>query len=251
MKPLTIQPLWVSRFSGLCCAVSTRVGGINSEPLGMNLSFNVGDAAKNVETNRRLFFGELNVPIERVAFTRQVHSDTVHAVDVAGSYETCDALVTDRSGLFLAISVADCLPILLYDPATKCIGAVHAGWRGSRKAILTSAVEMLKAQYNANPEDIVAFIGPSAGKCCYEVGEEVAAEFPAKYVDRFKKSKPHLDLKLFNKDLLLRSGVADGGIEVSDYCTICSEEMFHSYRRDGSRSGRMMGVIGMRGESQP
>ena len=106
------------------------------------------------------------------------------------------------------------------------------------------AVERLSAAYGSRPEHIVAFIGPGAGACCYEVGIEVAANFPGEYCVKGKGANPYLDLKKWNKDLLEKAGVGSAHIEISPSCTIC-DRRFHSYRRDGSGSGRMLGVIGM------
>ncbi len=247
MKPQIMRPRLLAQFPELCCGVSTRIGGVSPEPLGMNLSFHAGDRDENVEQNRRLFFGEMNIPPENVAFTRQVHGDNVHEARSAGTYEACDALVTNGPGVFLTVSVADCLPVLLFDRVTKSVGAVHAGWRGSRSAIVARSVEMMRRRFHASPETMLAYIGPAAGVCCYEVGEEVAAAFGSTYVQRTKGRKPHLDLKLVNRTLLIEAGLLAANIEVSDACTICQAGLFHSFRRDGQRSGRMLGVIGIRG----
>ena len=248
--PMTIiQPQSLANFHEVCCALSTRRGGVRPEPLGINLSFSVGDGPKNVERNRALFFRALDIPEANIAFTRQVHGDTVCEVQHAGTMEKCDALISNKPDLYLAISVADCVPIFLFDPVTKSIGAVHAGWRGSGAGIVTKTIEMMKERYRANAEMMFAYIGPSAGVCCYEVGEDVASAFLPRYLDRSGEPKPHLDLKLVNRDLLLQAGLLSLQIEVSDACTICTEELYHSFRRDGQKSGRMLGVIGLRGKS--
>lgn len=246
MEPLIIRPRWAGRFPELCCGMSTRQGGVSPEPLGMNLSFHVGDTTENVEENRRLFFGAMSIPPERVAFTRQVHRDDVHEARIPGGYEQCDALVTNVPDLYLTISVADCVPILLFDPVTRSVGAVHSGWRGSRAAIVRRGIEMMMTRFHARPESMYAYIGAAAGVCCYEVGEEVAAEFGSKYLHRRKDGNPHLDLSMLNYDLLLEGGLPHANIELADSCTICGVGLFHSFRRDGQRSGRMLGVLGVR-----
>ena len=225
--------------------VSSRRGGVSPPPFDLNLSYNVGDDPINVTRNRERFFGSLGISSDDLAVPYQVHSATVRGATKPGRYETCDALVTNLPGIFLAVTVADCLPILLYDPSVKAVAAVHSGWRGSKDRILKQALKTLSEEFGSDCKDVIAFIGPAAGGCCYEVGEEVAREFPSEYTSRIAGRKPRLDLKLFNKMLLLEDGVDERNVEVSPLCTICTVDSLHSYRRDGDRSGRMMGVIGI------
>jgi len=103
----------------------------------------------------------------------------------------------------------------------------------------------MSIKYRTDPKNIFAFIGPSAGVCCYEVGDNVASRFEEKYIVHRNNNTLYLDLKLFNKDLMLINGIDECRIEISDYCTICNPDLFHSYRREGNNSGRMMGVIGI------
>ena len=240
-----IRPEIFSRYAGISCGVSTRNGGVSPEPFTMNLSYTVGDEHSHVTTNRERFFGLLQIPLDHLAVPYQMHSDTVRLANTPGRYETCDGLITNIPELYLAVTVADCAPIFLYDPSTQSIGAVHSGWKGSKSRIIVKAIEEMENMFGTHPNDLVAFIGPSAGVCCYEVGEEVAEEFDHQFVIRREGSKPHLDLKSHNTFLLLRAGVPKMNIEVSDYCTICTPDLFHSYRRQGKLSGRMMGVIGI------
>ncbi len=243
MIPIVRSALF-ERFSGLRFGMSTRRGGVSPSPLDLNLSFNVGDDPENVRKNRELYFAALGVDSSRVAFAGQIHGDVVRQVKDPGKHDACDALETVAPGIFLAVSVADCIPVFLYDPFARCVAAVHSGWRGSEAKIVVRALERLSAAYASRPENIVAFIGPGAGACCYEVGTEVAVKFPEEYRMKGRGANPHLDLKKWNKDLLEDAGVEPSHIELSPSCTIC-DVRFHSYRRDGSGSGRMLGVIGM------
>ena len=241
-----ISPEIFNAVPELTAAISTRQGGEPGDSFGMNLSYNVGDEEERVARNRVRFFSSLNVPQEALAFPRQVHSGVVRLVRSPGPVPDCDAVMTDALGLFLAISVADCLPILLADPVRHAIAAVHSGWRGSAQKIAASAVRLLKAELGSEPRDILAYLGPSAGVCCYEVSSELAGEFDPAFVRKSEgKARPHLDLKELNRNLLVKSGLRVEHIEVSPHCTICSPALFHSYRRDGKKSGRMLAVIGM------
>jgi YfiH family protein len=133
---------------------------------------------------------------------------------------------------------------LLYDPYQKAIGAVHAGWKGTTHSIVKRAVLKMKEEYKTDPSQILAFIGPSAGVCCYEVGEEVAVMFENKVVN-YNSKKAYVDLKEANRLQLQQLGVLERNIEVSTHCTICEMKSFHSYRRDGQKAGRMIATIYM------
>jgi hypothetical protein len=235
-------------FPELRFAMSTRIGGVSPAPLGMNLSFNVGDDPQNVMQNRSIFFGTVGILPDQVVYSGQIHSDIVQEAQGPGKLESCDALTTNRRDLYLAISVADCIPIFLYDPVAKCVAAVHSGWKGTEQQIVSKAVRAMSARYGTNARNIVGVIGPGAGVCCYEVGEEVARQFPEDVVDRSDPAHPRLDLKRRNRELLIDMGVNAANIEMSPDCTITGKDRYHSFRRDGNLSGRMLGVIGLKGQ---
>lgn len=238
-----IQSKLFSKFPELKFGMSTRLGGVSDGDFGMNLSFSVGDNEVNVKENRHRFFSSLGIGIETLAIPRQVHGEVVRVVDGPGMFEQTDALITNSSSIALCVSIADCLPIFIFDPVTFSLAAVHSGWRGSCARILAKAIALMQKTFGAEPSNFISYIGPAAQSCCYEVGEEVAQSFPAEYVIRTDFPKPHLDLQKMNKDILLQHGVQDTNLEVANECTICSPELLHSYRRDGKRSGRMTAVI--------
>lgn len=245
MQIPTIKPAIFSAHAGVVCGMSTRIGGVSGDVLGMNLSFNVGDDEQNVRINRERFFSALGADVESGAFAGQVHSARVRDADGPGMHKECDGLVTNRAGVYLAISVADCVPILLYDPIGRAAAALHAGWRGTDAGIVANGIKMLKEQFNSQPEDLLAFIGPAAGECCYEVGEEVSSRFESRFV-RELGGRLTLDLKSVNKQHLMNEGLREENIEVNPLCTITEKGLLHSYRRDGYASGRMLAVIGIR-----
>ena len=224
--------------------VSTRLGGVSPPPLGMNLSYAVDDTEENVTANRKIFLGELGIRTEPLAFPGQVHSATVCIAAVPGRYPGCDALVTRVRGVYCGVSVADCAPLLLLDTRSPAVAAVHAGWRGTADGIAAKTVDVLGREFGTKPADLVVFLGPSAGSCCYNVGEEVAGRFHPNCVDR-SAGLVRLDLKKANVRQLVKAGIPLDHIEVSELCTICRPDLFHSFRRDRLRSGRMMAVIGL------
>jgi polyphenol oxidase len=142
------------------------------------------------------------------------------------------------------ITVADCLPVVLFDPKAAVLGHVHAGWRGSASGIVRKAVTMMQSEFGASPDAMTAYLGPSAGVCCYEVGREVADAFLLEQLE-VRNGRTYLNLKKANLDQLLECGLRPENIEISALCTICSPQLFHSYRRDREKSGRMMAVVSM------
>ncbi|MFZ4618943.1 MAG: peptidoglycan editing factor PgeF [Bacteroidota bacterium] len=234
----------LSAYPEVLFGMSTNSGGVSPGTMGLNLSFHVEDTPENVKANRTLFFSALGISEQDVAFTRQQHTVDILKVSGPGNNETCDALCTNVKNVFLAISIADCTPVILYDPVLKVAAGIHAGWRGTAGRIVPRMVERLSAEYGTNAEDLIAFIGPSAGKCCYEVGWEVASQFdPGSYSLR-ADGKYLLDVKHANVLQLLDSGVPNSNIEVHSDCSI-HDRLYHSYRRDGKQSGRMYAVIGI------
>lgn len=234
-----------SHHDQLLFGMSTRNGGLDIGTLGFNLSYNVGDHREVVTKNRELFFSSLNISQTQVAFPQQQHTDIVNVVSAAGSYERCDALVTGTKNLFIAVSIADCTPVMLFDPVTKTTAGIHAGWRGTASKIVKKTIAKMFVHCGVTPENIIAFIGPSAGKCCYEVGDDVAQKFSSDLCESTGSGKFMLDIKTANKKQLLEAGVQENNIEVHSACTISTPEIFHSFRRDGNKSGRMLAVIGM------
>jgi len=214
-------------------------------PFDRNMSENVGDDPVRVRMNREEFFAFLGVRDDRIAFPQQQHTDTVALCSEPRQYPSCDGLITDSKNLFLAVTIADCTPVILFDAHNNAIGAVHAGWRGTSKKILTKALMMMGKYFHTEPRNLLAFIGPSAGNCCYEVGQEVAIQFPESCLQINKNGKWFVDVKKANMLQLLEYGVEESHIEVHSDCSIHNME-YHSYRRDRQRSGRMLALIGIK-----
>ncbi|MBI5472908.1 MAG: peptidoglycan editing factor PgeF [Ignavibacteriae bacterium] len=235
----------LAKFPEIVFGMSTRRGGVSPASLGMNLSFSVGDDEENVVRNRELFFSRLGIRLNELAIPRQIHSATLHCVERPGAVSDCDGLLTASRRVFLCVSVADCVPVLLYDTRQRVIAGIHAGWRGTSAFIAQRGVEMLVSEFASNPSDVHAFVGPSASSCCYSVGNEVADAFDPRFVEK-RNGSTYVNLKQANFDQLVRAGVPNQNIETSPLCTISERELLHSYRRDKERSGRMMAVIGLR-----
>ncbi|HCP44982.1 MAG TPA: peptidoglycan editing factor PgeF [Deltaproteobacteria bacterium] len=190
-------------------------------------------------------------PPEAIECKTQVHGAEVHCVGPGDSPLEGDGLWTTASETLIAVRIADCVPVLLWDPEVPAVAAVHAGWRGTAQNIVGAALQTGR-RIGIQPARVRAALGPSIGLCCFEVGEEVIEGLmsvglsPSDVsVSRSPGSRPHLDLRQANRVLLRRAGLSDHWIEDVGGCTYCSPDRYDSYRRDGARSSRMRGVIGL------
>jgi polyphenol oxidase len=208
---------------------------------------------------------------------RQIHSDIIHFVDAPPQSQLVgDGIVTATPGLMLGIQTADCLPIILVDSKRHAVGVFHAGWRGTFKRIAEKGVGRMQLHFGSRPRDIKAAIGPGIHRCCYEVGEEVKTKFESQFpygprlfheteeVNPVREKYPmlfltarapghsilpkkiFLDLVEANRQQLLAVGVLAKNIEASPLCTNCRPDLLFSYRAEKGKTGRMMGVVGIR-----
>lgn len=176
---------------------------------------------------------------------RQIHSAEVRiAGDFADRELQGDALISAEPGLTIGVRTADCVPVLLLDPKTRAVAAVHAGWRGTAASIVRNTIAKLQAEYGSAPADLQAAIGPCIRACCYEVSEDVAARFPPEHrLYAAGGLRPHLDLASANREQLRDAGIAENNIFDCGLCTRCLAGQFFSYRRDPDDPGRMLSFI--------
>jgi len=181
-----------------------------------------------------------------IVVPRQVHGTRV-ARAVAGETPEADALVIGDGGLLVGVVTADCVPVLLVDRARHAAAAVHAGWRGMSAGVLEAGVDHLVRLFGSEPNGIEAAIGPAVGGCCYEVGTEVRSAFEARRgaatgdAWTSRAGRDHVDLRVAARLLLAAAGVA--AAEILGPCTAC-DTGYHSYRRDGGRTGRQLSFVG-------
>ena len=189
----------------------------------------------------------LGVPLEALVRMKQVHrADVFVANGRPLTQPEADVAVTNDSSIALSVRVADCVPILLADRRTRAVSAIHAGWKGTAAGAVSVAVEALERFYLTQPADIIAAVGPSIGPCCYEVGPDLPSHFashPEASTWFTQDAKPHLDLWRATRDQLTRAGVPAEQIHVCALCTFDHPALFHSYRRDGTRAGRLAAAI--------
>jgi YfiH family protein len=242
---LIIKPFIFKQFPEIVFVFSTKIGQNVKPPYHFNLSYSVGDEKEIVDSNRRLFFNELDLNEKMVSYQKQVHEDKINTVNSFGSCGESDALITTTKNLGLAISSADCPAIFIYDPMQKVIVAVHSGWRGTEKKILRKTIQKLKSDFNSNPSNLICYIGPSISQNNYEVGEEVASKFDKEFIIK-NGNKFYLGLTGANYKMLIDEGVKKVNIQVSGLCTYEYDKLLHSFRRDGLKSGRALGIIAMK-----
>ena len=175
----------------------------------------------------------------------QVHGARVERVTLEKQWrecDSCDALWTDATHTALGIKVADCLPVTMVDPTNAVIANAHSGWRGAVQLITAETVDAVTGASAFDTAAAYAYLGPSIRACCFEVGDEVASQFDARYVDR-SRAKAHVDLVAFTTDILLARGFAPGRVSDSGLCTRCDGSAFHSFRRDGKGGGRNLQIV--------
>ena len=172
-------------------------------------------------------------PPPDVVTVHQVHSALVVSNRGERSRrEDADALIENTPGIAIGVKTADCVPVLLADPSSRTVAAVHAGWRGTAASIAQAAVRAMSSEFGTRPEDLRVAIGPAIGPCCFEVGPEVVREFGV-----IVPSRVHLDLQGINARQLESAGVARKNISILEKCTKCDAAEFHSFRRDRESCG--------------
>ncbi len=255
------------QFSGLSgeCNIShfitTRHGGVSTGNYAtMNPGAYSGDDLASVRMNRQLLSDVIGISPERIFAPFQIHEAEIGCIDAGflSLTETLqeeamngkDALVTDIPGVCVAVSTADCVPVLVYAPDKKVVAAIHAGWRGTVKQIVAKTIACMADRYSCDPSRMMAGIAPSIGQAAFEVGEEVADAFRTTGVDmdRIMKRHPqtgkaHIDLWEANRIQLLQAGLQADRIEVSGICTYQHDKDFFSARRLGIKSGRILSGI--------
>ena len=239
-----IRSALFEQFPELIFGFSTKIGLSRPAPFHFNMSLSVGDDPKIVSENRAAFFKALGLELNQVQLQKQVHSDRIGLIERVRKVEETDAIISGKAGIGLAVSTADCANIYIYDSVLKVIAGVHSGWRSSRLKFLETTLLRMQSEFGCKPENMFAVLGPSIDARNYEVGSEFTEYFPEDYLSK-EGIKYKLDLKKFNTDLLFEFGVPEKNVEISAECSYANQEL-HSYRREGRRSGRALGVIAMR-----
>lgn len=252
----------LSKYKDIGHFVSTRIGGFSESPYNsLNLGFHVGDNPVKVLKNRELLVSALSVPLNHFTVAKQIHQDNVKviteelkgkgAIDYQSAISTTDAMITEVPNIYLVVFLADCVPVLFFDPRRKVVGVAHAGWKGTLKLVAGNSVKALQENFGSLPSDIIVGIGPSIGPCCYEVGSEVITKvenvFHTKegYINNESSDgKGYFNLWEANRTQLIHAGIPEENIEVAEICTCCNADIFFSARYQKGKTGRFgVGVI--------
>jgi len=198
----------------------------------------------------------LGVDVGRLLLVKQVHG--VHVAIArrerpdGWARPEADAIITDDPGVAIGVRVADCAPVLIFDPVKSVAGAAHAGWRGTAAGAAAAAVRAMGEAFGSRPADLIAAIGPCLGRCCGEVGPDVLAAFRAggaedasmdAWFTPGQGDRSWLDLERANRDQLASAGIDPARIFASGLCTKTHRDRLHSYRGDGAQAGRLLGAI--------
>ena len=245
---------------------STRLGGVSRGCwASLNLSFERGDRPEAVLENFRRIGAELGVRCEDMVLSKQTHTVNVRVVTGADrgngitreqGYTDVDGLITNEPGVCLVTSYADCVPLYFVDPVKKAIGLSHSGWRGTVGKIGKKTVEMMTECFGSEPADILAAVGPSICRDCYEVGKDVIGSFRRAFREELwpelfyekENGKYQLDLWKTNEQIFLESGILPEHMAVTNLCTHCNSEILYSHRAAGSKRGNLCAFLALKEE---
>ncbi|MDY0292310.1 MAG: peptidoglycan editing factor PgeF [Desulfuromonadaceae bacterium] len=253
----SLQASWANP-PRLFAGVTTRNGGISRAPFNsLNLGIHTDDAPHSVEGNLTTFAHAFGIAQHHLLLVKQVHGcdivvleqknyDVSHFQDVEA-----DAIITNQPGLMLGITVADCYPILVFDPHQRVAAAIHAGWRGVVNGIIGDTIATMQNEFKSDPSTLQVAVGPGISKEHYIVGKEVRDAFrTSANSTHWREVAQEVELGQWRLDLrqscvmqVHAAGIKPSNCDVSELCTYKNRDMLFSYRRDQGQTGRQMGYI--------
>jgi len=251
-----LAPCFESTAPATIQGFTTRHEGVSRPPFNsLNLGINTDDSPHNVEGNRSLLARTFGITMEQLVTVRQNHGSDLLVIDAPNDDVShflgieADGIITNQPAIMIGVTVADCVPILLYDPDRKVIAAVHAGWQGTAATIVARAVKGMQTIFGTDPAAVKAAIGPCINRCCYQVDQPVKDGFKDQPELWLAVSEPdgtgawRLDLALANRMQLEDAGLSSLNIQTAGHCVCCQKDLFFSYRRDNGETGRQIGFI--------
>ncbi len=240
--------------AGVLHCFTTKCGGFSKDHLeSLNLGLGRGDLRENLEKNYKIVFDALGFTGENLSITKQVHKDKVALIkEPTLRSEGADALITGEKNIPLMSYSADCVPILLYDREKNVCSAIHSGWRSTALEISKRAILKMTESFGTKPSSVIAAIGPSIEKSCFQVGYEVYEEFRKTFSDLSFFSEDgdgehyHADLWEAIHITLLSAGVKEENISLAAECTFCNKDIYFSSRRQKGKFGAMGAFIELR-----
>ena len=245
-QPIATTPFVLYQSALLSTYAERVIHGFTGKPITLG---GPGFSAEAVQANRLTLCQHVGMDFSRLVVPRQTHTDQSRLNDLPCENDA-DAVILTQTNIPALVQVADCVPIIFYEPQKHVGAVIHAGWRGTAQAITAKVAQRLFTEYNASPEHLIAVIGPSIGGCCYEVSTEVAETvaktIPQQSTDLYQtmqdNGKPRIDLKRVNQLQLQAMGVKH--IELIDACTGCQTEELWSYRRqENGRQGAFLQLL--------
>jgi YfiH family protein len=242
---------------------STKMGGVSQGKYAtMNFTFTRGDNPEHVKENYRRMAKALDVDVEKMVLSYQTHTTNVRVVTESDAgkgifkdreYQDVDGLITNVPGITLVTFYADCVPLYFLDPVHKAIGLSHSGWRGTVNRMGEVTVKKMEEAFGSRAEDMIACIGPSICRTCYEVGAEVIEEFKKGYDQKHwgeiftdkGNGKYWLDLWKANEIVLLNAGIKKENLEITDICTHCNSDYLFSHRTTGNERGNLAAFLSL------
>lgn len=242
--------------AGVKHGFSTRLGGVSTGVLGtMNLSFTRGDLRENVQENFRRIADAIGFEADKLVFSAQIHETELRKVTKENCGEGIlretkpgiDGLATNETEVPLYTSYADCVPLLFFDSEKKVVAMAHSGWRGTAARIGEKMIRFMEEEYGSHAENIIAAIGPSICRNCYEVSEDVAQAFRKTFLpeqltqifDEKGQGKYQLDLWEANRIILTEAGILPNHLDITDLCTCCNSDKLFSHRASQGQRGNM------------
>jgi YfiH family protein len=221
-----------------------------------NKSVGINYATQSRDEIREKLQDIVEFEYKKIISPRQTHTNNVVLItedNINDDLQDCDGVITNLKGVALTIATADCQSIFIYDPKKEVIANVHSGWKGTLNKILRNTIVKLVDVYRCDIQDLIVCIGPSILKCCFEVDSDVVDMFRKEFKDiedtislgdiKENKQKYYIDTVEINRKELIDLGVPKDHIILSDICTKCSSDKYHSYRAHGILSGRNVSVI--------
>ncbi len=244
---------------------STKLGGVSEGKYAtMNFGFQNGDSPEKVLENYKRICSAIGVDYKKCVVSKQTHTTNIRIVtkeDIGKGvlaerdFTDIDGLITNIPGIVLVTQYADCVPLLFADPQKKVIASSHAGWRGTVNRIGEKTVKLMEENFGCNPKDILVGIAPSIMQCCFEVDKPVYDEFckleEIKIQDICKKmpnNKYNINLQKTNALIIESAGVPSENIIITDLCTKCNADIFHSHRATNGERGNMAAFISIKAD---
>lgn len=237
-------PKIFNQFNGIIAAQTSREHPFRLPQQALTTN-DLNISEEENELNKSHFLKTLGINENQIAYAKQIHDDAIAIVEWPIFIEGFDALITAKKNVFILVSIADCTPVLIYDSHNNAVAAIHAGWRGTVKKIVSKTLQAMNKQFGTIGKNCFAYIGTCISEYSFEVGAEVAQQFNEQFVIE-NNNKLFVNLKSANQHQLLQFGIPAQQIETSQNCTVINNDSYFSFRYEKGKTGRMFALIGVK-----